>query len=70
MALPGWNKDNIEIKQHKNKLTIEGTQKQELEANEKYVHKGLSGKTFFKSFHAWRLGRSKRRWIQKRNVSN
>ncbi len=23
MALPGWSKDDIEIKQHKNKLTIE-----------------------------------------------
>ena len=50
MALPGWNRDNIEIKQHKNKLTIEGIEKQELEANEKYVHKGLSGKTFSRVF--------------------
>ena len=50
MALPGWNKDNIEIKQHKNKLTIEGIEKQELEADERYVHKGLSGKTFSRVF--------------------
>ena len=51
MALPGWSKDDIEIKQHKNKLTIEGTQKQELDsAEERYIHKGLSGKTFSRVF--------------------
>ena len=50
MALPGWNKDNIEIRQHINMLTIEGKEKQELEADEMYVHKGLSGKTFSRVF--------------------
>tara|TARA_X000001036_G_scaffold399228_1_gene402685 strand:+ start:268 stop:699 length:432 start_codon:yes stop_codon:yes gene_type:complete len=51
MALPGWSKDDIDIKQHKNKLTIEGTQKQELESDEEhYIHKGLSGKTFSRIF--------------------
>jgi molecular chaperone IbpA len=51
MALPGWSKDDIDIKQHKNKLTIEGTQKQELESDEeRYIHKGLSGKTFSRIF--------------------
>jgi molecular chaperone IbpA len=51
MALPGWSKDDIDIKQHKNKLTIEGTEKQELSSGEeRYVHKGLSGKTFSRIF--------------------
>jgi|TARA_B110000259_G_C13696833_1_gene274677 molecular chaperone IbpA len=50
MALPGWSKDNIDIKQHKNKLTIEGKEKQELDAEETYIHKGLSGKTFSRIF--------------------
>ena len=50
MALPGWSKDNIDIKQHKNKLTIEGTEKQELDSEERYIHKGLSGKTFSRIF--------------------
>ncbi len=50
MALPGWNKDNIVIKQHKNKLTIEGVEKQELDSEEQYIHRGLSGKTFTRVF--------------------
>ena len=51
MALPGWSKDDIDIKQHKNKLTIEGTEKQELSSDkEHYIHKGLSGKTFSRIF--------------------
>ena len=50
MALPGWSKDNIDIKQHKNKLTIEGKEKQELDAKEAFIHKGLSGKTFSRIF--------------------
>ena len=51
MALPGWKKDNIEIKQHKNKLTIESNEKQELDSDEeRYIHKGLSGKTFSRIF--------------------
>ena len=44
-------KDNIDIKQHKNKLTIEGKEKQELGSDEeRYIHKGLSGKTFSRIF--------------------
>ena len=51
MALPGWSKDDIDIKQDKNELTIEGTAKQELDsAEERYVDKGLSGKTFSRVF--------------------
>ncbi len=50
MALPGWKKDNIDIKQHKNTLTIEGKEKQETKAEERYIYKGLSGKTFKRVF--------------------
>ena len=51
IALPGWSKEDIDIKQHKNKLTIEGTEKQELDSKEEhYIHKGLSGKTFSRIF--------------------
>ena len=51
IALPGWSKDDIDIKQHKNKLTIEGMEKQELDSDEeRYIHKGLSGKTFSRIF--------------------
>ena len=38
------------IKQHKNKLTIEGVEKQELDSEEEYIHRGLSGKTFTRIF--------------------
>ena len=43
LALPGWKKQDIEIKQHKNELSIEGKEKQELDSNEeRYIYKGLS----------------------------
>ena len=51
LALPGWKKQDIEIKQHKNELSIEGKEKQELDSNEeRYIYKGLSGKTFKRVF--------------------
>ena len=51
LALPGWKKQDIEIKQHKNELTIEGKEKQELDSNEeRYIYKGLSGKVFKRVF--------------------
>ena len=51
LALPGQKKQDIEIKQHKNELTIEGKEKQELDSNEeRYIYKGLSGKVFKRVF--------------------
>ena len=51
LALPGWKKQDIEIKQHKNELAIEGKEKQELDSNdERYIYKGLSGKVFKRVF--------------------
>tara|TARA_R110001583_G_scaffold50002_3_gene156166 strand:+ start:63 stop:491 length:429 start_codon:yes stop_codon:yes gene_type:complete len=50
MALPGWCKENIEVTQRKNTLTIEGKTKLETQEEESYIHKGLSGKPFTREF--------------------
>jgi molecular chaperone IbpA len=54
LAIPGWDKKDISIQLHKNILTIEGIRpKSDLEvepAKETYIHKGLSGKGFSRSF--------------------
>lgn len=50
VAVPGWDKDDIEITFDKNELRIEGTAKQEAADNEVFVYKGLSGKTFTRVF--------------------
>lgn len=50
VAVPGWDKDDIEITLHKNELKIEGTHKQVVEEGESYLYKGLSGKTFTRVF--------------------
>ena len=50
VAVPGWDKEDIEITFHKNELRIEGTAKQVAEENEDYLYKGLSGKTFSRVF--------------------
>jgi len=50
VAVPGWDKEDIEVTLHKNELKIEGTQKQVVEGDESYLYKGLSGKTFTRVF--------------------
>jgi len=50
LAVPGWNRDDIEITIHKGLLTVEGTSKLTLPEDEKYVYKGLSGKCFTRTF--------------------
>ena len=52
MGLAGWDRDSIKITQDKGTLTIEGVDKQELdiEKGERYLYKGISGKTFRKVF--------------------
>jgi len=57
LAVPGWDKSEIEISLHKNVLTISGTKKQsdltyEGPKEESYMHKGLSGKNFSRKFKA------------------
>ena len=51
LAVPGWDKKDLEISLHKNVLTIKGTRKQTTsDPIIKYLHKGLSGKCFTKTF--------------------
>ena len=50
MALPGWIKENIKVQLDKRVLTIEGTQKLECGEDEQYLHKGISGKMFKRTF--------------------
>lgn len=50
LAIPGWNKDDIEITLHKGVLTVEGKTKQSEKENESYIYKGLSGKCFTRTF--------------------
>ena len=50
LAVPGWNKDDIEITLHKGVLTVEGKTKQAEKDGESYIYKGLSGKCFTRTF--------------------
>ena len=52
MGLAGWDRDSIKITQDKGSLTIEGVDKQEIDAEkgERYIYKGISGKTFRRVF--------------------
>jgi molecular chaperone IbpA len=52
MGLAGWDRDSIKITQDEGSLTIEGVDKQEIDAEkgERYLYKGISGKTFRKVF--------------------
>ena len=50
LAVPGWNKDDIEITLHKGVLTVEGKKKQFHKEHESYIYKGLSGKCFTRTF--------------------
>jgi len=50
LAVPNWNKEDIEISLHKGVLKVEGKTKQELPENESYIYKGLSGKCFTRTF--------------------
>ena len=49
LAIPGWDKGDVAIQLHKNILTIEG-KRNKSEAQEVYIHKGLSGKGFTRTF--------------------
>jgi len=51
IAVPGWNKADIDIFLHEGVLTVEGKKKLDTkEDNETYVYKGLSGKAFKRVF--------------------
>jgi molecular chaperone IbpA len=50
LAVPGWNKSDIDIHLHKGVLKVEGKKKQEEQPGESYIYKGLSGKCFTRTF--------------------
>jgi len=51
LAIPGWNKSDIEITLLKDTLTVRGVCKQKAETEgESYIYKGLSGKEFTRTF--------------------
>ena len=51
LAVPGWDKSNIEITLLKDVLTVRGVCKQKAEKEgESYIYKGLSGKEFTRTF--------------------
>lgn len=50
IAVPGWDKKDIEISLFKNVLSVKGVKKQTENPEETYLYKGLSGKTFTRNF--------------------
>lgn len=50
VAVPGWNKSDIQISLHKDVLTVKGLCKQTEKEGESYMYKGLSGKEFVRTF--------------------
>jgi len=51
LAVPGWNKSDIEITILKDTLSVRGICKQKAEnEGESYIYKGLSGKEFTRTF--------------------
>ena len=58
MDLAGWDVEDIEVVEHQGTLTVEGTQKQDLDTDtESYIYKGISGKRFKRQ---WTLGKNVR----------
>lgn len=49
MALAGWSPEDVSVKVVQNKLVISGTSSDEREG-ESYVHKGISTRSFTRSF--------------------
>lgn len=50
VAIPGWSKEEIEVVQEKNELLIKGKKEQKLGDTERFVHQGLSLKSFERKF--------------------
>ena len=48
--MPGWKKEELEIVAEGEELHIAGKKEQKLEVNEKFVHQGLSLKSFDRRF--------------------
>lgn len=50
IAVPGWDISDIDITIDNNMLKIQGTHKKEEKEGDVYLHKGLTGKMFSRSF--------------------
>jgi len=50
IAVPGWDRKDIEISLFKKVLSVKGTRKQVENPDETYAYKGLSGKQFTRDF--------------------
>lgn len=50
LAVAGFGMDNLEITLEKNLLTVEGTAPKSGEESVKYLHKGISGRNFRRTF--------------------
>ena len=50
MAVPGWDRKDLEISLFKNVLSVKGIRKQVENPDETYAYKGLSGKQFTRDF--------------------
>ena len=48
IAVPGWSKKQLSVVQHDNELRIKGVK--DSEGGDNYLHRGLSGKSFDKTF--------------------
>jgi molecular chaperone IbpA len=50
LALAGWTRDQVSLTLHKNQLLIKG-EKQSSNEKDQWIHKGISGKGFERSFN-------------------
>ena len=51
VAVPGWKKEDLEVRFVDGKLTVRGTAKLQSEDGDVYLHKGLSSKMFERTFN-------------------
>jgi molecular chaperone IbpA len=50
IAVPSWKKEELEVIHENNELVIKGKKERKLDEDERYVHQGLSLKSFERKF--------------------
>ena len=50
VAIPGWSKKELELVQEENELLIKGKKERKLGSEERFIHQGLSLKSFERKF--------------------
>ena len=50
VAIPGWSKKELELVQEENELLIKGKKERKLGTEERFIHQGLSLKSFERKF--------------------